>query len=96
MTGLGAAKMTRSALRGAQVDRHERINQTVTPAFDSDIVTCFQWLADPDGNPNTVDDVPDVIQNSWESTKVQPIAALHGLRLRWWAVIDNARRPGPS
>jgi len=25
----------------------------------------FQWLADPDGDPNTIDDVPDVISNSW-------------------------------
>jgi len=25
----------------------------------------FQWAADPDGNPNTIDDVPDVISHSW-------------------------------
>ena len=29
------------------------------------IVDAFEWAADPDGNPNTVDDVPDVINHSW-------------------------------
>jgi subtilisin family serine protease len=31
------------------------------------ISAAFQWAADPDGNPNTIDDVPDVISNSWGS-----------------------------
>jgi subtilisin family serine protease len=25
----------------------------------------FEWCADPDGNPETFDDVPDVVSNSW-------------------------------
>jgi hypothetical protein len=29
------------------------------------IIECYQWAADPDGDPSTVDDVPDVINNSW-------------------------------
>jgi len=29
------------------------------------LIEAFQWAADPDGNPNTVDDVPDVLSNSW-------------------------------
>lgn len=33
--------------------------------FDSDVLTGYQWFADPDGDPTTIDDVPDVIQNSW-------------------------------
>jgi hypothetical protein len=33
--------------------------------FNSDVLQGYQWFADPDSNPNTVDDVPDVIQNSW-------------------------------
>ena len=28
-------------------------------------VNIFQWALDPDGNPSTVDDRPDVINNSW-------------------------------
>ena len=41
------------------------INQGVSGNFDNDIIADYQWFADPDGNPNTMDDVPDVIQNSW-------------------------------
>lgn len=33
-------------------------------AFISAIHQGFQWLLDPDGNPNT-DDAPDIINNSW-------------------------------
>jgi len=29
------------------------------------ILRAFEWAADPDGNPNTVRDVPDVINHSW-------------------------------
>ncbi|MDP8223092.1 MAG: S8 family serine peptidase, partial [Candidatus Lernaella stagnicola] len=31
----------------------------------SDAVAGFQWMADPDGNPGTIEDVPDVVNNSW-------------------------------
>ncbi len=41
------------------------INQSVGPEFDNDVLDAFQWFADPDGNPETTDDVPDVVQNSW-------------------------------
>lgn len=41
------------------------INQSVGPAFDNDVLDAFQWFADPDGNPGTTDDLPDVVQNSW-------------------------------
>lgn len=33
-------------------------------AFASDIHAGFQWLLDPDGDPNT-DDAPDIVNNSW-------------------------------
>ncbi|NUO19289.1 S8 family serine peptidase [bacterium] len=33
--------------------------------FDSDVLQGYQWFADPDGDPSTIEDVPDVIQNSW-------------------------------
>jgi bacillopeptidase F len=41
------------------------INQGVGPEFESDVITGFQWFADPDGNPTTDWDVPAVISNSW-------------------------------
>lgn len=42
------------------IDRGQTLNKTV-----SDILAAFQWAADPDGNSATVDDLPDVICNSW-------------------------------
>lgn len=41
------------------------INQGVSPEFDNDVLGAFQWFTDPDGDPYTTDDVPDVLQNSW-------------------------------
>ena len=29
------------------------------------IIECYEWATDPDGDPGTIDDVPDVINNSW-------------------------------
>ena len=31
----------------------------------SEILECFEWALDPDGNPETTNDIPDVITNSW-------------------------------
>jgi len=31
----------------------------------SDAVEAFEWSADPDGDPGTMEDVPDVVNNSW-------------------------------
>jgi len=31
----------------------------------TDMMQAFQWAMDPDGNPNTSSDIPDVINNSW-------------------------------
>jgi hypothetical protein len=42
------------------VDRGQNLIKTV-----SDILAAFQWAADPDGNPETVNDLPDVVSNSW-------------------------------
>jgi subtilisin family serine protease len=43
----------------------DAINQGTGSGLDADILDGFQWFADPDGNPETVEDVPDVVQNSW-------------------------------
>ena len=52
----------------------------------SNILDAYQWLADPDGNPNTTADVPDVINNSWGWT---------GDCLDWlWEAIDNTEAMG--
>lgn len=31
----------------------------------ADFMSVFEWVLDPDGNPETTDDMPDVINNSW-------------------------------
>ncbi|MBU1707320.1 S8 family serine peptidase, partial [bacterium] len=41
------------------------IDQSSGVNFDNDIIDAFQWFSDPDGNSFTVEDVPDVVQNSW-------------------------------
>ncbi|MBU0507991.1 S8 family serine peptidase [bacterium] len=41
------------------------INQSVNPDFDNDIILTFEWFTNPDSNIATMDDVPDVVQNSW-------------------------------
>jgi len=41
------------------------IDQGVGGDINNDIMTSFQWFADPDGNPLTIHDVPDVVENSW-------------------------------
>ena len=44
---------------------------SITPFNDNPPITsfsafeAFQWALNPDGNPNTTDDMPDVINNSW-------------------------------
>ncbi len=35
------------------------------PHFVSDIIESFEWMIDPDGDPTTNWDVPDVCSNSW-------------------------------
>ncbi|MBI5266570.1 MAG: S8 family serine peptidase [candidate division Zixibacteria bacterium] len=42
------------------IDQGKSLSLTV-----GDILLAFQWALNPDGNPATTDDVPDVILNSW-------------------------------
>jgi subtilisin family serine protease len=91
MTGLGAATQdTVGVAWGARWIACNAINQGVTQGFDSDIITAFQWFTDPDGNPNTVDDVPDVVQNSWGVNEgFSQTPPYTDCDSRWWTVIDN-------
>ena len=41
------------------------INQSTSDELNNDVITAFQWFADPDGDPNTIEDFPSVVQNSW-------------------------------
>lgn len=69
------------------------IDQGVGSEFDNDAIGAFQWFADPDGNPSTMDDVPDVVNNSWGA------AAYFGLDYqdcdyRWQAAIEACEAAG--
>ncbi|MFZ5432194.1 MAG: S8 family serine peptidase [Calditrichota bacterium] len=41
------------------------IDQDASEEFNNDVLDAYQWFADPDGNANTIEDVPDVVENSW-------------------------------
>jgi subtilisin family serine protease len=53
----------------------------------SSIFEAFQWAADPDGDPNTVSDIPDVINHSWGVVEI-------GCSDIFWEVIDNIEALG--
>ena len=52
------------------------------------IYMAFEWAADPDGDPFTVEDVPDVISNSWGGTG--------GCPSNYYDVIDNCEAAGAA
>ena len=68
------------------------IDQGAGPALDNDIIEALQWFADPDGDPSTVDDVPDVVQNSWGVH--EGFTGYNDCDSRWWAAIDNCEAAG--
>jgi len=78
---------------GAEWIACNAIDQGVGPAFDNDVITALEWFADPDGDPYTNDDVPDVVHNSWR------INENFGYDYtdcddRWWVAIDNCEAAG--
>ncbi len=67
------------------------IGQGVGTPFNNDVIAAFAWLADPDGDPETVDDVPDVVMNAWGVNELLGYADCDS---RWWAVIDHCEAAG--
>jgi subtilisin family serine protease len=72
-------------IAAAVIDRGASISQTI-----SDIISAFQWAVDPDGNPETTDDVPDVINNSWGI----PPGIKPACDETFWDAIDNVENAG--
>lgn len=62
-------------------------------ANGSGILDALEWAADPDGNPNTIEDVPDVVNNSWAYPTV---GAGNNLSCHpfFWQIIDNLEAAG--
>jgi len=94
ITGLGAATQDSIGVApGAQWIASNAINQGVGGGFDNDVIASFQWLMNPDGNVNTVDDVPDVVQNSWRINEGFG-GGYTDCDSRWWNAIDNCEAAG--
>ena len=93
LCGLGAATADTIGIAWeAEWIADNAINQAVTSEFDNDVLQAFQWFADPDGNPGTIDDVPDVVQNSWGIYSYWP--GYQDCDYRWQTVIENCEAAG--
>ncbi|MGE5692993.1 MAG: S8 family serine peptidase, partial [Candidatus Zixiibacteriota bacterium] len=62
-------------------------------ANGSGILDALEWAADPDGNPNTIEDVPDVVNNSWAYPTVGSGNNL-SCHPFFWPAIDNLEAAG--
>jgi bacillopeptidase F len=71
------------------------IDRVSIPVTMADAIEAWEWTADPDGDPTTVDDVPDVSSNSW---RISPI--FHGGYLEgacdqyFWDALDGCEAAG--
>jgi hypothetical protein len=67
---------------------------------DQEILNSMQWLADPDGNPGTTEDMPAVVNNSYGNTPgfcySSIINAIQNLEAAGVAVIFAAGNEGPA
>jgi hypothetical protein len=72
-------------IAAAVIDRGGSVNRTI-----ADILSAFQWAANPDGNPETIDDMPDVINNSWGI----PAGFYGPCDMTFWEAIDNLEALG--
>lgn len=65
------------------------ISAAVIDILGANIIEAMQWCADPDGDPNTEYDVPDVVNNSWGAQN-----AINGCSDVFWNAIDNVEASG--
>ena len=77
---------------GAEWISSNVINMSTGAPFDNAVIASFEWMADPDGNPLTLDDVPDVVQNSWGVN--ENFTGYVDCDSRWWTAIDNCEAAG--
>ncbi len=91
MAGL-APEDTIGIAPGAEWIAANAIAQGANPDFDSDILDCLEFFTDPDGDPGTLDDVPDVVQNSWGVN--EDFAGYVQCDSRWWDAVDACEAAG--
>jgi len=72
-------------ISAAVIDQGVSLNTTV-----ADILAAFDWALNPDGDINTIDDVPDVICNSWGVPK----GVFSDCDSTFWTAIDNVEAAG--
>ncbi len=77
---------------GAQWIATNVINMSSGTAFDNAVIASLEFMADPDGDPATFDDVPDVVQNSWGVN--EDFTGYFDCDSRWWIAIDNCEAAG--
>jgi subtilisin family serine protease len=65
------------------------ISAAVIDIAGASIIDAFEWAADPDGNPNTISDIPDVINHSWGVNNFNL-----GCDEYFWQMIDNTEALG--
>ncbi len=63
------------------------ISAAVVDITGASYVDAFEWAANPDGDPNTVNDVPDVINHSWGIREI-------GCQEVFYELIDNLEALG--
>jgi bacillopeptidase F len=73
-------------ISAAPIDRGGGISRTI-----SDAIKSFEWLIDPDGNPETNWDVPAVCSNSWRITTWHGYPPCDDL---FWSYLDACEAAG--
>jgi len=102
---------------GTIVGLDRKTNDTIGVAFNAtwtggailcgigtaDNIDAFQWALDPDNNPDTTDDMPDVINNSWRDPGLAEmdcfsvyVPILEALEAAGVAVVFSAGNEGPE
>jgi len=60
--------------------------------LDNAVMASLEFMTDPDGDPATSEDVPDVVSNSWGVSEA--FQGYFGCDSRWWDAIDNCEAAG--
>ncbi len=68
------------------------VNTSTGSVFDNGVIASFEFMADPDNDPTTMDDVPAVVQNSWGVN--EGFSGYYDCDSRWWDAIDNCEASG--
>ncbi len=91
ITGL-AADDTIGVAPGALWIATNIINSGTGVDFDNGVIASLEFMADPDNNPLTLDDMPVVVQNSWGVN--ENFDGYYDCDSRWWDALDNCEAAG--